>query len=84
MLFEIATLGPGFATDEPAEHLGERLSLPPAFEHLRDQRRAGADAAAESARRGSVSSAELTESSKGAARPAACSSSTAVRVELLA
>ncbi|MGH7777072.1 MAG: VOC family protein [Candidatus Dormibacterales bacterium] len=35
VLFEIATLGPGFATDEPAEHLGESLSLPPAFEHLR-------------------------------------------------
>jgi glyoxalase family protein len=37
VLFEIATIGPGFATDEPLEHLGERLSLPPAFEHLRDQ-----------------------------------------------
>jgi hypothetical protein len=36
VLFEIATIGPGFATDEPLEHLGERLSLPPAFEHLRD------------------------------------------------
>ena len=35
ILFEIATLGPGFATDEDSEHLGERLSLPPAFEHLR-------------------------------------------------
>jgi glyoxalase family protein len=37
VLFEIATLGPGFATDEPIEHLGERLSLPPSFEHLRDR-----------------------------------------------
>ena len=37
VLFEIATIGPGFTTDEPKEHLGERLSLPPAFEHLRDQ-----------------------------------------------
>jgi glyoxalase family protein len=37
VLFEIATIGPGFATDEPQEHLGERLSLPPAFEHLRAQ-----------------------------------------------
>ena len=37
VLFEIATLGPGFATDEDAEHLGERLSLPPAFEHLRER-----------------------------------------------
>jgi glyoxalase family protein len=37
VLFEIATLGPGFATDEAPEHLGERLSLPPAFEHLRER-----------------------------------------------
>ncbi len=37
VLFEIATLGPGFTTDEPPEHLGESLVLPPAFEPLRDQ-----------------------------------------------
>jgi glyoxalase family protein len=37
VLFEIATIGPGFTTDEPLEHLGERLSLPPDFEHLREQ-----------------------------------------------
>jgi glyoxalase family protein len=37
VLFEIATIGPGFAADEPKESLGERLSLPPAFEHLREQ-----------------------------------------------
>lgn len=37
VLFEIATIGPGFTADEPLEHLGERLSLPPNFEHLRDQ-----------------------------------------------
>jgi len=37
VLFEIATLGPGFATDEPLEHLGESLSLPPKFEHLREE-----------------------------------------------
>lgn len=37
ILFEIATLGPGFTADEPKEHLGEKLSLPPAFEHLRAQ-----------------------------------------------
>ena len=37
VLFEIATLGPGFTTDETLEHLGERISLPPPFEHLRDQ-----------------------------------------------
>jgi glyoxalase family protein len=35
VLFEIATVGPGFAADEPVETLGERLVLPPAFEHLR-------------------------------------------------
>jgi glyoxalase family protein len=37
VLFEIATLGPGFGVDEDAEHLGEALILPPAFEHLREQ-----------------------------------------------
>ena len=37
VLFELATLGPGFATDEEQAHLGERLSLPPAFEHLRER-----------------------------------------------
>jgi glyoxalase family protein len=37
VLFEIATLGPGFTVDEPLETLGEKLSLPPDFEHLRDQ-----------------------------------------------
>jgi glyoxalase family protein len=37
VLFELATLSPGFSADEPADQLGERLSLPPAFEHLRAQ-----------------------------------------------
>jgi glyoxalase family protein len=37
VLFEIATLGPGFTVDEPLESLGERLSLPPSFEPLRDR-----------------------------------------------
>ena len=37
MLFEIATIGPGFATDEPQESLGQKLALPPNYEHLRDQ-----------------------------------------------
>jgi glyoxalase family protein len=37
VLFEVATLGPGFTVDEPLEHLGEKLSLPPAFEHLREE-----------------------------------------------
>ncbi len=35
VLFEIATLGPGFSIDEDVEELGEALILPPAFEHLR-------------------------------------------------
>jgi glyoxalase family protein len=37
VLFEIATIGPGFTTDEPLESLGESLSLPPDYEHLRAQ-----------------------------------------------
>ena len=37
VLFEIATLGPGFTADEDLETLGEAVSLPPNFEHLRDQ-----------------------------------------------
>ncbi|MGH2983098.1 MAG: VOC family protein [Solirubrobacterales bacterium] len=37
VLFEIATLGPGFTVDEPLEHLGEKLSLPPDYKHLRAQ-----------------------------------------------
>jgi glyoxalase family protein len=37
VLFEIATLGPGFTADEPLETLGEKLSLPPDYEPLRDQ-----------------------------------------------
>jgi glyoxalase family protein len=41
ILFEIATDGPGFATDEPAEHLGERLALPPFLEPRRTQIEAG-------------------------------------------
>lgn len=35
ILFELATDGPGFESDEPFETLGERLSLPPYFEHQR-------------------------------------------------
>jgi glyoxalase family protein len=37
VLFEIATDGPGFATDEDAEHLGEKLSLPPFLEERREE-----------------------------------------------
>jgi glyoxalase family protein len=35
VLFEIATLSPGFAVDEDPEHLGEGLKLPRQHEHLR-------------------------------------------------
>jgi glyoxalase family protein len=35
ILFEIATDNPGFATDEPVEHLGETLRLPPQYEEHR-------------------------------------------------
>ncbi len=35
ILFEIATDGPGFASDEPVETLGEKLSLPPFLEARR-------------------------------------------------
>jgi glyoxalase family protein len=41
ILFEIATDGPGFATDEPLEALGERLALPPFLEPKRAQIEAG-------------------------------------------
>jgi len=37
VLFEIATLGPGFTADEPLETLGEKLTLPPDYERFRDQ-----------------------------------------------
>ena len=35
ILFEIATEGPGFTADEPVEHLGENLKLPPQYEEHR-------------------------------------------------
>jgi len=35
VLFELATEGPGFATDEPVETMGERLALPPFLEPRR-------------------------------------------------
>jgi len=41
ILFEIATDGPGFATDEAMETLGETLSLPPFLEGRRKQIEAG-------------------------------------------
>jgi glyoxalase family protein len=37
VLFEIATNGPGFATDEPAASLGEKLKLPAQYESARAQ-----------------------------------------------
>jgi glyoxalase family protein len=41
ILFEIATDGPGFATDEPLGSLGERLALPPFLEPRRREIEAG-------------------------------------------
>ncbi|WP_409301025.1 ring-cleaving dioxygenase [Peribacillus sp. SCS-155] len=37
ILFELATDGPGFATDEAIEHLGESLALPPFLEPRRQE-----------------------------------------------
>lgn len=37
ILFELATDGPGFATDEHIDHLGESLALPPFLESKREQ-----------------------------------------------
>jgi glyoxalase family protein len=37
VLFEIATVAPGFAVDEDAEHLGEGLRLPAMHAHLRER-----------------------------------------------
>ncbi len=37
ILFELATDGPGFASDEPMETLGEKLALPPFLEGRRQQ-----------------------------------------------
>jgi glyoxalase family protein len=37
VLFEVATDGPGFTSDEDAAHLGERLSLPPFLEERREE-----------------------------------------------
>ncbi|MDP1582061.1 MAG: ring-cleaving dioxygenase [Bradyrhizobium sp.] len=41
ILFEIATDGPGFATDEPMASLGEKLALPPFLEPRRAEIEAG-------------------------------------------
>jgi glyoxalase family protein len=41
VLFEIATDGPGFMTDEDHAHLGERLVLPPWLEEKRSEIQAG-------------------------------------------
>ncbi|MUK89781.1 ring-cleaving dioxygenase [Ornithinibacillus sp. L9] len=37
ILFELATDGPGFATDEDINHLGESLALPPFLEDQREE-----------------------------------------------
>jgi glyoxalase family protein len=41
VLFEIATDGPGFTSDEDAAHLGEGLALPPFLEPRREEIEAG-------------------------------------------
>jgi glyoxalase family protein len=41
ILFEIATDGPGFASDEPLESMGEKLALPPFLEPRRAEIEAG-------------------------------------------
>jgi glyoxalase family protein len=41
ILFEIATDGPGFASDEPLETLGDKLALPPFLESRRREIEAG-------------------------------------------
>lgn len=41
VLFELATEGPGFGSDEPIETLGERLALPPFLEPRRAEIEAG-------------------------------------------
>ncbi|TVR50138.1 MAG: ring-cleaving dioxygenase [Puniceicoccaceae bacterium] len=41
ILFELATDGPGFATDEPEDRMGERLALPPFLEGRRAEIEAG-------------------------------------------
>src|SRR4029079_2504841 len=37
VLFEIATLSPGFAVDEDPDHLGEQLRVPAQHAHLRER-----------------------------------------------
>ena len=37
ILFELATDGPGFETDETRDHLGRKLSLPPFLEARREE-----------------------------------------------
>ena len=37
VLFELATPSPGFTVDEPLGTLGEKLSIPPRLEELREQ-----------------------------------------------
>ncbi|CAN5179790.1 ring-cleaving dioxygenase [soil metagenome] len=41
ILFELATDDPGFASDEDADHLGEKLALPPFLEDRRTEIEAG-------------------------------------------
>ena len=56
ILFEIATDGPGFATDEPMEKLGEKLALPPFLETRRAEIEAGLSRWVERKKRSKASS----------------------------
>ncbi len=62
ILFEIATDGPGFATDEPMETLGEKLALPPFLEPRRRSDRGGAEADFVSRRMGGAKLIPIMES----------------------
>ena len=65
VLFEIATLSPGFATDEDPQHLGEALRLPAQHEHLREQlERALTPIANPRAASGAFERSETTSSSR--------------------
>ena len=55
ILFEIATLSPGFAVDEDPDRLGEELRVPKMHEHLRERLERHADAGRQPAHRARAS-----------------------------
>ena len=77
VLFEIATLSPGFAVDEDPEHLGEELRLPAQHEHLRERlERTLAPPCRTRARGWRHERADLPRAAGRRGRRTACSSST--------